>query len=137
MIRIVQLSFQRRAASLQHAHEIVAETQALVKAVQERSGKLVLFIRDIHLAYRFDLEEQLCALAYGVDGFVIGEGTKSGVDDLLEQDQSLQQHYVRVAVDEPGQGLCQGLLAFAGAGTLLSGLVESLDLFVRLFGQHA
>ncbi len=99
--RVLQISIQRRAAALEDAYEVSAELQKLADVLAKAAGKFALFIRDIHLGYQYDLEAQLSALAYTFEGPVIGEGRTAPVEAMLEHDDSLQQHYSIVNVEEP------------------------------------
>ncbi|MCZ6698292.1 MAG: AAA family ATPase [Planctomycetota bacterium] len=99
--RVLQISLQRRASSLKDSHSLCEEMQSLIEALRRTSRKLVLFIRDLYLAYDYNLEPQLGALAYAFHGHLIGEGTEGGVTTLFEYQQALRQHFVTVRVEEP------------------------------------
>ncbi len=99
--RVLQISLQRRASSLKDSYLICEEMQKLVEALRRTTGRIALFIRDLSLAYEYDLEPQLAALAYAFRGPLIGEGTETDVTTLFESDQCLRQHFMTVGIDEP------------------------------------
>ncbi|MFQ5502149.1 MAG: AAA family ATPase [Phycisphaerae bacterium] len=99
--RVLQISLQRRASSLKDTYLICEEMQKLVEALRRTTRRLALFIRDLSLAYEYDLEPQLAALAYAFRGPLIGEGTEADVTTLLESDPCLRQHFMTVRIDEP------------------------------------
>jgi len=121
----------RKAASLKERYHVREHFQELIEALQKSGQKVALFIRDIHLAYDFDLEPQLLSLAAAFDGPVIGEGPRAAVDSLLEHDQGLQQHYVCVQMEEPDLDRASRILsAWADNAQARRGVVftpEALD----------
>jgi ATP-dependent Clp protease ATP-binding subunit ClpA len=100
-VRILQLSIQRRASSLKEPYLIREEMQKLVEAVRRTTRKLALFIRDLSLAYEYDLESQIAALAYAFRGPLLAEGTERDVSTLLESDSCLRQHFMTLRLEEP------------------------------------
>ncbi len=99
--RVLQVSFRRRAAALKKADEMGMETSRFVSALGKLDVPPLLFIRDLHLAYAFNLETQLQDLPLALNGPLIGEGERNTVDMLLEDNHELEATYVVVPVAEP------------------------------------
>ncbi|MCK4624914.1 MAG: ATP-dependent Clp protease ATP-binding subunit [Phycisphaerae bacterium] len=99
--RVLQLSLQRRLFAMRQRNEAYEDVPKLIEALHKFGRGLALFIHDIHIAYQYDLEEQLCALAYEFDGPVIGEGPERAISAMLEDTSGLRQHYTPVRLTEP------------------------------------
>jgi len=108
--RVLQISFQRRFASLQHRHEIHGEFRKLVDALRKVRNAPVLFIRDIEAAYRSNLEDELTSLAFATQSLIIAEGSVDGVNALLEYESALQQKFTVVRLTEPGLDKTRSIL---------------------------
>lgn len=99
--RIVQISLQRCVGIAESRHEFPAEFGKLVDAIRKMRRSPVLFIRDIGLAYQFDLEDRLAALAHATDAPVLGEGPDGVVSAMLEYHAVLQCVFAPVRLEEP------------------------------------
>lgn len=100
--RVLQFSLRRRAAGLRQPHtQMGEEVLRLVDALVSTREPLALFFRDLDLAYQFNLETQFENLAFKFDGPIIGEGTRSTVQNMLEFHPELDQHFVTMIVEEP------------------------------------
>lgn len=97
----LQISLQRRCATLQNRHEIHVEFGKLIEAVRRLRRPPVLFIRDIGLIYQLDLEDRLAALANVADVPLIGEGADGVISSMLEYHPILQQVCAPVRLEEP------------------------------------
>lgn len=109
--RIIQFSFRRKAASLQHPHLLVQHMEKLTDAMASLPEPIVPFFSDMDAAYRLGLESQLQALPYRCKGPVLGEGSRSEINSMFEDHPELQQQYAAVAVEEPTLDRTQRLLA--------------------------
>ncbi len=109
--RIVQLSIRLRAAGLKKPEELRPAMHGLVEALVAAGGDVVPYFRDIHLAYRFDLEPNLEALALRLPGPVLGEGEAAVTRSLFEDTQELAEEYLPIVVEEPGLEATTELLA--------------------------
>lgn len=99
--RIVQLSIRLRAAGLRKPDQLKPEMHALVEALVEEGGRVVPYFRDIDLAYRFDLEPNLEALALRLEAPVLGEGDGTAIRSLFEDTAQLAEEYLPIPVSEP------------------------------------
>ncbi len=115
--QIIQMSFRRRASSLKKPQEQMRpEMQRLTDALIALQGQVVPFIRDIHLAYHYDLEPQLQLLAIQGICPILGEGDWFGLCDLFEGYPELEQHFVTIPLEEPSlNATFQILCAWSGA----------------------
>lgn len=99
--RVLQISLRRRLSTLEHRHEIHAEMQKLGNGVREMRRPPVLFIRDLHLIYDLDLEDELTSLACLSDVILIGEASEDGISQLLEYQATLRHRFGTICVAEP------------------------------------
>ncbi|MFK7928988.1 MAG: AAA family ATPase [Myxococcota bacterium] len=99
--RVVQISIRAQLTVLKKpAEEIGGAFNELIEAIFAHRHVLVPYIRDASLAYRFDLESSLAALAEGLGGPVILEGPDSEMKTLLEYEPALAQSYIPMVVEE-------------------------------------
>ena len=109
---VLQFSFRHRNAMLRKQEELRPEMQRLVEALCEMNGRIVPFFRDFHLAYSFDLEPQMQALAFRLSAPVIGEASNpSMLSALFEYMPELEQHYVTLTLEEPSLSRSRAILA--------------------------
>ncbi|MGE0480702.1 MAG: AAA family ATPase [Phycisphaerae bacterium] len=108
--QMIQISLTRNASAAREG-EFGAEFKRFVEAVTAARGRYGLYIRDLHAAYRFDVEPQLQALAYGFDGPILAEAEERMLRSLFEYAPQLEQHYVALTVEEPSPERMQRLLA--------------------------
>jgi len=99
--RIVQLSIRLRAAGLKSTDQLRPAMHELVEALVDAGGAVVPYFRDIDLAYRFDLEPNLEALALRLGAPVLGEGEGAAIRSLFEDTQELAEEYLPIVVSEP------------------------------------
>jgi ATP-dependent Clp protease ATP-binding subunit ClpC len=99
--RVLQLSFGRRASGLSKPDQIRPAMQKLVEELLQAGRAVVPFFRDIHLAAPQNLEAQLLALYLASSGPVLGEGDRTAVITMLENEPDLAQHCVVLEIDEP------------------------------------
>ncbi len=98
---VLQISLRRRLSGLAQRYEIYGEVQKLFDGIRNLRSPPVVFIRDVDLAYSFDLEDQLAGLACASEVILIGEGSEQTVSALLEQETALQHRFGIVRVQEP------------------------------------
>ncbi len=108
--RIVQISFRNVASTLTKPDEIRGEMKRFVEMLTSSEPSIIPFIRDIHLAYRFDLEPQLHLLALRLDVPVLGEGQRGAMESMFEYEQDLRQHYLLLEVEEPSLSATRQIL---------------------------
>lgn len=99
--RVVQVSIQRRQMALKPSDSVGPYFDSLVETLKQAWRPPVVFIRDLDLAYRYDLESALAALADCEKVTLIAEGSVEGVRYILEDTESLQRQFVTVEVEEP------------------------------------
>jgi ATP-dependent Clp protease ATP-binding subunit ClpC len=110
--RVLQFSFRHRMAMLRKEDDLRPEMQRLVEALREADGQIVPFFRDFHLAYRFDLEPQLQALAYRLSAPVLGESSNTSMlAALFEYTPELEQQYVTLTLEEPNLARSRSILS--------------------------
>lgn len=109
--RVLQLSIQQRAAGLNKPDEqIRPETQKLITALLGAKDSIVPFFRDFHLAYNFDIEQQLQMLAFQFPSPILGEGERSKIAQMFEDTPELEQNYVILNLEEPPVGTVKIML---------------------------
>ena len=106
--RVLQFSVQRIAASQRKDHSIGDTFNELIDALL--NSDVIPYIRDIHLAYDYDLESHLQALAYQLGHPILGEADRLALATLFEYSPELEQHYVPVYVEEPSLATMEKLL---------------------------
>ncbi|MCB9882108.1 MAG: AAA family ATPase [Planctomycetes bacterium] len=100
--RIIQISLERFASGLSKPREdLPPRFLEFVETLIAEETPPLLFLRDIHNAYRFDLEQQLLSLAYRHRGGILGEGLAGTVLAMLEMEEELQQRYYPITIEEP------------------------------------
>lgn len=99
--RVIQISIERRAAALQREDDVGPKFDAFVESIKQAWRPPIIFLRDVELAYDYDLEPALATLASLDKVTVVCEGSQDGVARLLEDDQALQREFVTVEIDEP------------------------------------
>ncbi|NOX59443.1 MAG: ATP-dependent Clp protease ATP-binding subunit [Planctomycetes bacterium] len=138
--QVLQISIQRRSVSLPRNQQVGTLFDAFVDAVKQSWRPPVIFIRDVELAYEFDLESALASLAGFTKAPVICEGSAEGISRLIEDNRELQQHFVTVAIDEPDLTRTESILrtwsAQKGDRTFAeSGIQEAIALTHRFLGR--
>lgn len=100
--RVVQISLRARLTALKKPNEDMGPAfNELVEALFKHRKLLIPYFRDAAMAYRFDLESALQALAEGMGGPVILEGPDSEMKQLLEYQPELTQVFVPMTLEEP------------------------------------
>ncbi|GJM25109.1 MAG: hypothetical protein DHS20C16_15240 [Phycisphaerae bacterium] len=99
--RVIQVSIQRREMALKTNESVGPLFDAFVEAIKQSWRPPVVFIRDLDLVYRYDLESALSSLAECEKATLIGEGSVDGIGYILEDTESLQRQLVTVEVEEP------------------------------------
>ena len=111
-LRFLQISLQLRATALKKPQEeLGSEFGKLVDALVTLGPDAVVFIRDLHVAYVFDLESRLNLLGFRFPGLVIGEGQPATVQQMFEYTTELEQYYTVVPVHEPDLERARTMLA--------------------------
>jgi ATP-dependent Clp protease ATP-binding subunit ClpC len=108
--RMLQLSLHKRIGALANRHQLAGEFSKLIEGVRKLRRPPVLFIRDLQVAYRCDLEDELALLASLPNTVLIGEGDDAVISEMLEYTSILQQSFVRVTIDEPNLARTERLL---------------------------
>jgi ATP-dependent Clp protease ATP-binding subunit ClpC len=108
--RVLQFSFQHRAAALLRPDQLRPETQKLWDALAPQSGQVVPFLRDFHVAYHANLEPQLQALALRWPGPILAEGDRATILAMFETFPELGERYVLLDVQEPDLERAQRIL---------------------------
>lgn len=108
--KILQVSLTRNASAAREG-EFGGDFKRFVEAITAARGRYALYIRDLHAAYRFDVEPQLQALAYSFDGPIVAEAEERMLRSLFEYAPQLEQHYVSLTVEEPSPERMLRLLA--------------------------
>jgi ATP-dependent Clp protease ATP-binding subunit ClpA len=110
--RVLQFSFRHRAAMLRKPDQLRPAMQRLIEALREIDEPIVPFFRDFHLAYSFDIEQQLQSLAYRLSTAVLGEASNPRMlSALFEYTPELEQQYVTITIEEPSFARSRSILA--------------------------
>lgn len=99
--RVVQVSLRRTASTLKQGDSLAGHLERLVDEIRSAEPPIVPFLRDLGLAWRFDLEPQLEAMALRLAVPILGEGTDDLVDRIMEHDPGLEASYFVFRVAEP------------------------------------
>lgn len=99
--RVLQISLRRRASALTKPEQLGSRLAALVEELRARTDPFLLFVRDFHHLWTFDLEPQFETLLYRLDGPLICEGERGLVGSIFDHYPELERHYVVVPVEEP------------------------------------
>ncbi len=99
--RVIQVSIDRRHMASKVGESVGRMFDAFVESLKQSWRPHVVFIRDLDLAYTFDLESALASLAECEKVTLIGEGSVHGIAGLLEDTESLQRKFITVEVEEP------------------------------------
>lgn len=99
--RVLQFSLRHRASALRKPDQMHPEAQALVEALLAAGDDVVPFFRDLHLAYRFDLEAQFEALGTRFSGPILAEGERGTLLAMFENSPELSERYALVELLEP------------------------------------
>jgi len=99
--QVLQLSLRRRASSLKKPEELGAEFPELIEVLATADPPVLPYFRDLQVAWQFDLETQLQALAFRLGGPILGEGERDVMRRFFEYSPELEQHFTLLQVDEP------------------------------------
>ncbi len=108
--RVIQISLERRRNALKFNERIGPQFDAFVEAIKQMWRAPVVFIRDLDLAYTYDLEGGLNVLAACEKVTLIGEGSVEGIGEMLEDTESLHRQFVTVEVEEPDHNRTKRIL---------------------------
>ena len=99
--RILQVSIRRCSTTLGRDESLGASLVRMASEVEEADEDIVLYFRDFHLAWNFDLEAQFASLPFRITGPVLGEGLRRSIVSCLEFEPELENQYVVIDVPEP------------------------------------
>jgi len=97
--RVVQLSLSNIAAQFKEKQQAADFARDLF--TQLGQDGVVVFIRDVHIAYSLDWEPILYRFLVQSGLPLLGEGTTAGVNDMIEYSSDLAEHLVAIPVEEP------------------------------------
>lgn len=101
--KILQLSLKQKASTIKDPYkQMGAELKKLIDYLIEHKKEILVFFRDIHLVYQFDLESQLLFLGLQFDSPLFAEGMQSVVKSMLEETSELEQYFITIKINEPG-----------------------------------
>jgi len=100
--RVLQFSLQLKASTLGNPHSMMRpQMSALLDALSQLDDDLVLFFRDCHLAYNFDLEPHFQVLADRFPGRILAEGSRDQVNIMFEVTPDLDKKFLTIHLEEP------------------------------------
>lgn len=109
--QVLQISIRRAASTLKRDESLGRHMLELVEALADLGDEVVVYLRDLDLAYGFNLEDQLNALACRLHHPLIAEGEGGGVRRLFEYEPQLDHLLTLVEVHEPTLGEARRMLA--------------------------
>lgn len=139
--RILQLSLQRGVATLTRQHSPAEELGRLITVLAELGDRVVVYLRDIELAWDFDFEDSLDQLALSVASPLLGEGQTRAVRRVLASATMLERSVTTLMVTEPSIEQCRLMIgdwadarSASGRGTFepqaLDGAIEIASRFL-------
>ncbi len=108
--RVLQISIRRAASTLKKDEALGLHMLDLVESLAEMGDEVVVYLRDLHLAYGFNLEDHLISLACRLHHPLIAEGERE-VRSLFEFEPHLDHLLTLVEVHEPTLAEARQMLA--------------------------
>ncbi len=99
--RVLQISIRRAASTLRKGEALGMHMLELVDVLAGMGDEVVVFLRDLHLTWGFDLEEHVVSLAYSLHHPLIAEGEGGKVRSLFEYEPQLDHLLTLIEVREP------------------------------------
>ena len=99
--RVLQLSLRRGASTVAQDESVARSAIELFDLLVERGPEVIVYVRDLHLAYSLDLEEHLSALVGRLARPLLGEGEAAPMRTLIEGEPQLEQHCTLFEIGEP------------------------------------
>ena len=104
---VIQLSIRRRQAKCRDPNELTEAFESLTEALV--AAKCLPFFEDGDL-FRAGLAEPLIGLISRLNGPVLLEGTPAAINALFEDEESLDEHLIRLPIEEPDVESTQDIL---------------------------
>lgn len=99
--RVLQVSLRRGASTMGRDDALGRQFLALVEALADLGPEVIVYVRDLHVAYGLDLEEHVAGLVGRLARPLIGEGEAAPMRSLIEAEQQLELHCSLLEVGEP------------------------------------
>lgn len=109
--RVLQVSLRRGASTVGRDETVAHYAVELADALVELGPAVIVYVRDLHLAYSLDLEEHVSALASRLARPLLGEGEAAPMRSLIEGEPQLEQHCALFEVAEPTLAQTRAIVA--------------------------
>ncbi len=99
--RVLQISLRRGASTMGRDDALGGHFLALVDALVDLGQEVIVYVRDLHLAYSLDLEEHVAGLVSRLARPLLGEGEAVPMRSLIEAEIQIELHCALLEVGEP------------------------------------
>ncbi len=109
--RVLQVSLRRGASTVGRDEALGQHALELFDVLVDLGPEVVVYVRDLHLAYGLDLEEHVSSLVRRLVRPLLGEGETAAMRTLIESEPQLEQRCTLVEVGEPSLAETRRIMA--------------------------